>query len=158
MTQMIYSALSSLICISVLYLIASELIQSDKYKPYVFLVLSTAVVITLIKPLHTILDTEFEFTYSNTTNDGNYRDWFENVLIQADTDETVRQVKSIIANTFPNIEFNVRAHRLSESSTRIYVTVYSDIQADVCNDIRKYISHETGISSENVNIYLQTAQ
>ncbi len=158
MTNIIYPTLSSLICISVLYLIASEFIVSDKYKPYVFLVLSASVVMTVIKPLHTVLNTDFSFSYNESeSNDSNYRDWFENILIQSDTYEIKQQVINIITDSFPEVEFDVRVHNFSNRSTKIYITVYNNIQNEICYDIRKYISQKTGISLEDVNIYLQTA-
>ena len=155
-----YSAIKALTGIAVLYFLCDALISSEKFKPYVRLVLGLAVVLTLAKPITALLKTEPDimFNIDIPSENDSLRDDIENIWRGHSSGSLRTFVGDILYESFPSYKFTVRTYRHESGLYRIYVTVYDNIPQSDIRDVKNLICAKTGISADYVNIYLQNPQ
>ena len=66
-------------------------------------------------------------------------------------------VKNVLKNTYPDIEFTVRAHKTPQGMMLVYIGIAGPPH-DMNDEIRQLLNKKIGISPTNVNIYLSKEQ
>ena len=152
-----YSAIKILTGIAILCFLCDMLITSEKFKPYVHLILGLAIVAALAEPTAKLINSDWSvsFEINDTNTDNSYREKVEQIWNGYSASSLEKYVQSILNDEFGKYSFTVRTYRHENNVYRIYVTFndhINDVDADAA---KKLICAKTGISADYVNIYLQ---
>lgn len=156
--ELFYSAIRSLIGIAILYFLSDMLVTSEKYKPYVGLILGLAIAVTMAKPISVLLNRDWAFSFdvsSSSATDTSYRDTIEHIWQERSEASLNSQLHDLLKKKLPENSFTVRTYKHNANTYRIYIDIKSSLPQAQLDEIKAYICSETGISADYVNIYLQ---
>lgn len=145
-----------LVGFAIIYMITEALMPSEKFKPYIQLIIGLGIVITLTEPVLKIINMDININYNNSSStDGTYRDDILEIWKNHTESGIALTSKALLKEHFPNERFTVRVIKHENNSFRIYITAYSDLSEELICSIKNIISESLSISAANVNIYLQ---
>lgn len=152
-----YSAIKTLAGIAILYFFCDMLVTSEKYKPYINLILGLAMISTVIKPVSALFksETELFFGANIPSPSTDYRDAVERILSEHAGLSLDEYVCNILSDNFPQYSLTVRTYKHDSGTYRIYVAVKNSLTQAELAAVKNVICSKTGISADYVNIYLQ---
>ncbi len=148
-------AVKMLSALAIMYFV-SDTLTSEKYRPYINIVLGVAVILAVLSPISALLKSEWVPSFSPSAPDSSYDHngtvngiWQEQYIKSLKTD-----TENILAEHFPQYKFTVRI-QAPDGNYIIYITATAELENEKYFPIRELISQKTGISKDNVNIILQ---
>lgn len=148
--------IKTLVGFAIIYMITEALMPTEKFKPYIQLIIGLGIVITLTGPVLKIINTDININYNkNPSSDGTYRDDILEIWKNHTESGIISTSKALLAESFPDERFTIRVIKQGNNSFRIYITAYSELSDKQIYDIKNIISENLSISATNVNIYLQ---
>lgn len=151
--------LKILVGFALVYLLCDTLLQTDKFKPYIQLIIGLGIVITLTAPVLKLLNSEFHIDYNTSVEaTDDYRQTILEIWKKQTSSGIIKTTETILKEEFPEYRFTVRVIKQENEIFRIYITSYSILTDSEIAYVKKIISKNTGISVNNVHIYLQNTQ